>query len=237
MSETKDLNFEDKVFTLDTDNSLQSLSLTKNKNNELRVAYSTHTDSTENSGIYYTSISSTVNTNCLLQNNMYVCREKIDGTKGLEKNIVLKLDKQNRPTIIYSTPSNDIVYLQRTKNPSGYSWATSNIAFNETITDLNSMDFTFDHYNSPRIIFDSSDKIRYARRLPEKNNEWIVETPEEGKGEYGEYSALYLDSENRAHIVYTSDDDKWFKYWAEPMFFDYREYNVDSIIANIDEVN
>ena len=229
MSENKDLNFSENILTIDTANHVQSLSLALNIYNQPRIAYSTIRDNSKNdtqNGLFYAS-----------RNGYNFNVEKIKGTTGDEKGIVLKLDKTNKPAIIYYTPSDNLYYVERAKEPSGFTWTSSSISFNEPIVNITGIDYTFDHYNSPRVIFNSNSKIRYARRLYEKSNEWIVETPEESSSKFGEFKAIKIDSENRIHMVYTSDEDKWFKYWAEPIFFDYRRYDFKSPMFGIDLVN
>ncbi len=229
MNLAQDLNFTKDILTIDTANHVQSLSLALNIYNQPRISFSTIRDNTKTdnvNGLFYAS-----------RNGDKFNVEKIKGTTGDERGVILKLDKTNRPAIIYYTPSDDIFYVERAREPSGFTWTSSSISFNEPITNITGIDYTFDHYNSPRVIFNSSDKIRYARRLYEKSNEWIVETPEVGSGKFGEFKAIKLDSENRIHMVYTSDEDKWFKYWAEPIFFDYRRYDFDSPMLGIDIVN
>lgn len=229
MNETTDLDFSQNILTIDTANRVQSLSLALNRTNQPRVAFSTAKGGNENelfNGLFYASRSG-------YDFNV----EKIKGTTGDEKDVVLRLDKTNKPAIVYYTPSNDLFYVERSREPSGFVWTSSSISYNEPISGISGIDFVFDYYNSPRIIFNSDNKIRYARRLYEKNNEWVVETPEEGSSKYGEYKAIKIDSENRVHIVYTSDEDKWFKYWPEPIFFDYRKYELTSPVTGIDIVN
>ena len=229
MSENKDLDFSKNILTIDTSNHLQSLSLALNIYNQPRIAYSTIRDNSKDddvNGLFYAS-----------RNGNGFNVEKIKGTTGDEKSVVLRLDKTNKPAIIYHTPSDNLYYVERAKEPSGFTWTSSSISFNEPITNITGIDYIFDHYNSPRVIFNSNNKIRYARRLYEKSNEWIVETPEESSSKFGEFKAIKIDSENRIHMVYTSDEDKWFKYWAEPIFFDYRRYEYKSPMLGIDIVN
>ena len=63
-----------------------------------------------------------------------------------------------------------------------------------------------------------------------------MESPEETDAlvVMGEYSAIAVDSENRAHLVYTDGENQWFNYWTEPNFFDYRLFpNLQDIQADI----
>ena len=229
MNENKDLDFTENIVTIDTANHVQSLSLALNIYNQPRIAYSTIRDNSKDenvNGLFYAS-----------RNGDSFNVEKIKGTTGDEKSVVLRLDKTNKPAIIYHTPSDNLYYVERAKEPSGFTWTSSSISFNEPIINVTGIDYMFDHYNSPRVIFNSNNKIRYARRLYEKSNEWIVETPEESSSKFGEFKAIKIDSENRIHMVYTSDEDKWFKYWAEPIFFDYRRYDFKSPMLGIDIVN
>jgi len=231
MTNTQTLDFSNNFVSIDTDNIVQSLSLTLNSNNLPRIAYSTLKDvnKTDNvNGVFYASVN----------NSNVVSVEKLVGTTGDERGVVLKLDNANRPAIIYYTDANRLFYHERAKEPSGYTWPSSDIksGSKDSFTAISGLDFTFDYYNSPRVTFNSNSEIKYARRLSDNNNEWIVETPESGST-FGEYKAIELDSENRVHIVYTSESDKWFKYWAEPIFFDYRRYNLDAVVDGIDEVN
>jgi hypothetical protein len=62
----------------------------------------------------------------------------------------------------------------------------------------------------------------------------VVETPEDSSSAQGEYVCIAVDSANRAHLIYLDDKQKWFSYWAEPNFFDYRIYpNIQDIQAYV----
>lgn len=232
MDNNREFDFSKNIITpIDTANHVQSLSLALNEENKLRIAYSTIKDMSKDStfnGTFYGSLDTT---------GTKFNIEKVNGTTGDEKGVVLKLHKTNRPSLIYYTDSDNLVYRERDEeHPNIFIWSSSDISYNEPIINISDADLVIDYYNSPRVVFNSSDKIRYARRIYNKNNEWIVETPEVSAGKFGEYKAVEIDSENRVHIVYTSDTDKWFKYWAEPMFFDYRKFELETRIYGIDIV-
>lgn len=236
MDSSSDFDFSNEVYSIDTDNSkLQSLSLALHQDGNFSLAYSTYDSNSsdlDSKGLFYYSFGkANLSSNCTPIGVKYRCSEKIAGTNGQEKDVVLKFERdEETPTILYLTSKDDLIFTQRTEVATGYSWSFSNISFDENLENISDIDFLFDCHDSPRVVFNSNGKIRYARRdidtlnNPLNPNRWIVETPEDSEG-FGEYSAIDLDSENRAHIVYRSEEDEWFKYWAEPIFFDYRLFN------------
>lgn len=209
---------------------LESLSIDVNHiSGEPRFAYvvkeGNATDA-EDAGIYYATRQS---------GGLY--NEKLPKTTGIEKGVVLRLDSNNVPMLMYRT-NYKIGVAQRTYNlESGtYRWAVGDINLDPIPTGVDSLDFAFDAYNAPRVVFNTDGDIRYARQLTyDKNRKFAVEAPEDSAiGELGYYSAIAVDEENRAHIVYKVDDDLWFNYWAEPNFFDYRVYpDVEYLEADI----
>ncbi len=191
---------------------VRDISLSVNSiNGEPRLIYTEM-----NSSMYYVA-----------RQNDKIYREKVTNSTGNEKGAVLKLDKNNVPMIVcYSGIQIGTFY--RTKVDGSFTWAFKNISGLDPIpTKINSVDFDFDSYNEPKVAFSADDKIRYARRISFNNNKdkWVVEAPgDAGSGVQGEYVSIVVDSTNRAHIVYTDADTKWFSYWAEPNFFDYRVF-------------
>ena len=161
--------------------------------------------------------------------------EKLPKTTGEEQGVVLRLDSNNVPMLMYRTNSK-IGIAQRVYESGSYQWQVGDIAIDPIPTAVDSLDFAFDAYNSPRVVFNTNGDIRYARQLSyDENKKYVVESPEDSAaGELGFYSAIAVDEENRAHLVYKVDEDNWFNYWAEPNFFDYRVYpDIEYLEADI----
>ena len=152
-----------------------------------------------------------------------------------EKNVVLKLDSNNIPTIVWNTDA-EVTIVTRVVQSGVFTWMTKNISIEPRPSSIDNIDFSFDAYNSPRIVFNADGDIRYARRISSTSglDNWIVESPEESTAEQGVYSSIAVDSANRAHLVYSDSKEKWFSYWAEPNFFDYRVFpDLQDIQADI----
>jgi hypothetical protein len=163
--------------------------------------------------------------------------EKIPNTNGTEQRVVLHLDSNNVPTVVWHTAS-EVTIVSRVIQSGHFTWMSKNIPIEPRPAKIDSVDFSFDAYNTPRIVFNGDGKIKYARRVSSTSGQdnWIVENPEESAGNQGAYAAIAVDSENRAHLVYTDATEKWFSYWAEPNFFDYRIYpDIQDIQADIVE--
>ncbi|MCV6608456.1 MAG: hypothetical protein OIF32_09595, partial [Campylobacterales bacterium] len=163
-----------------------------------------------------------------------IYREKVTNTIGKEEGVVLKLDRNNVPMIVYYSGVQVGMY-NRTLVGSNYVWAFKNISGLDPIpVKISSIDFAFDSYNEPKIAFSADDKIRYARRVVfnNSNDKWVVEAPEDsGNSEQGVFASIAIDSTNRAHIAYSKSDTKWFNYWTEPNFFDYRSFPTTSYVG------
>jgi len=214
----------------DFDNDLQSLSVASNHiSGDARFAYilKETSDGAGDGGVYYASHTSG-------ESGFRV--EGIPNTDGSEMDVVLHLDSNNVPTIVWHTAT-EVTIVSRVIQSGRFTWQTKNIAIEPRPAEIESVDFSFDAYNTPRIVFNADKKIKYARRISSTSGQdnWIVENPEvSGSSNQGLYSAIAVDSENRAHLVYTDSADKWFSYWAEPNFFDYRVYpNIQDIQADI----
>lgn len=213
--------------SIDLDKDLQSLSVANNHIlGDARFAYilKESNASAKDGGVYYAS-----------QTGSVIKTEKIPNTNGSEKNVVLRLDSNNVPTIVWNTNS-EVTIVTRVVQSGKFTWMTKNISIEPRPSLIDSVDFNFDAYNTPRIVFNTDKKIRYSRRITTTSGQdsWIVESPEESLSQQGAYTSIAVDSANRAHLVYTDSEDKWFSYWAEPNFFDYRVYpGVQDIQADI----
>lgn len=191
---------------------IEDLSLSiNNVTGEPRLVYTE-----QNSSVYYVT-----------RQSGKIYREKVTNTTGKEKSVTLKLDGNNVPMVVYYTGVQLGMYY-RTLVSGSYIWAFKNISGLDPIPQkISSVDFAFDSYNEPKVAFSADDKIRFARRVPfnSSQDKWVVEAPgDSGTGVQGAYTSIAIDSANRAHIVYSITDTKWFSYWAEPNFFDYRVY-------------
>lgn len=217
-------------YFIDLDNDVESLSVANNHLlGDARFAYilKESSDGAADGGVYYASHTS---------GQTIFKTEKIPNTDGTEMGVVLRLDSNNVPTIVWHTAS-EVTIVSRIAQSERYTWQTKNIAIEPRPDAIESVDFSFDAYNTPRIVFNADKKIKYARRISSTSGQdnWIVENPEvSATSEQGLYSAIAVDSENRAHLVYSDSADKWFSYWAEPNFFDYRVYpNIQDIQLDI----
>jgi hypothetical protein len=216
---------------IDTGKTVESLSLAHNHKVGLaRFAYieEESNESAQDGGVFYVSLGGDGN----------LRKEQIVNTKGHERSIILKLDGSNVPSVVWKS-GKDITFATRVLESGEFTWITQVLPLDPKPDVIGNLDLSFDAYNSPRISFNSDGKIRYARRIeaPNAQDKWIIENPEDSGNEgQGEFVSLAIDDENRAHLVYTSQDDKWFTYWAEPSFFDYRIYpDVQDINADVIE--
>lgn len=152
-------------------------------------------------------------------------KEKIEHTDGTEKAVRLKLNNNNAPSIV-TFITNQASLLSRIKEGTKNRWTFKNVTAEKIPKDIIGIDLAFDNYNEPRIVFSSDEKVKYARRTVTNGDyRWLVDIPSENvEGVQGKYCAIFVDSSNRAHIVYSNEEQKWFSYWAEPKFFDYRNF-------------
>lgn len=215
-------------FDLDAD--VQSLSVAHNQlSGDARFVYvlKESEEGAEDGGVYYASLTSGT-----------LRHEQIPNTNGTEQDVVLKLDSNNVPTVVWHTDS-EVTIVSRIIQSGYFTWMSKNISIEPRPATISSVDFSFDAYNTPRIVFSADNIVKYARRITSTSGQdnWIVETPEvSATTEQGAYSAIAVDSENRAHLVYTDSESQWFSYWAEPNFFDYRVFpDVQDIQADVVE--
>lgn len=195
-----------------TENNVTELSIAANPaSHEPRVAYIDHkkqiTYLTVQGGKFFT--------------------EKISHTTGDEESVRIKLNSFNKVSILsYKIVESKAQIDLITREPSG-DWAFQNIPLEPVAKEASGIDFAFDAYNEPRVVFSADQKVRYARRTFFANGayKWLVDTPAQaGEDGQGSSSAIFVDSSNIAHIVYANSKTKWFNYWVEPSFFDYRDF-------------
>ena len=217
-------------YYFDVDTDVQSLSVSNNQiSGDARFVYvlKESEEGAEDGGVYYASLTSGT-----------LRHEQIPNTNGTEQDVVLRLDSNNVPTVVWHTDS-EVTIVSRIIQSGYFTWMSKNISIEPRPTVIDSVDFSFDAYNTPRIVFSADNIVKYARRITSTSGQdnWIVETPEvSDTAEQGAYSAIAVDSENRAHLVYTDSEAQWFSYWAEPNFFDYRVFpDVQDIQADIVE--
>lgn len=216
---------------------VHSVSLAVNHTNgEPRLVYGTkertvinenNTTTTIGSAVYYVS-----RQNGSLYRETVADSGKVTNQSG---HAVLRLDRNNKPIVALKDGRHIRLFYREYNSADGvYSWQILPVDGVDPLpTEVASLDFALDSYNEPRLTFatvtDAGQKIRYARRPPFRNlgNRWVVESPGQMKaGDQGSSSAIAVDSTGRAHVVYALADQQWFNYWAEPNFFDYRNYPV-----------
>jgi hypothetical protein len=159
----------------------------------------------------------------------------IDGNAGSAK---IVFDRNNKPFVAMREGEHVRLY-SREAFDNKYSWERDpSSVFNTASGRIASVGLALDSYNEPRLVYASDMggglKIHYMRKPPFRNiysknaNRWVIEDPgqndPQNAGDQGSSSAIAVDSANRAHLVYTLSGKKWFNYWAEPNFFDYRDY-------------
>ncbi|GHV04669.1 hypothetical protein AGMMS50229_06510 [Campylobacterota bacterium] len=163
--------------------------------------------------------------------------EKITNIDGNIADVTLRLDRNNKPMVALREGNNVRVYSRERSISGGFKWGTDPLnVINTEQGDIASVAFDVDAYNEPRIAFASTGggttaKIRYARKPPFRNfgSRWVIEELDaKDTAEQGSSSAIAVDSANRAHLVYTAfkSNKSWFNYWAEPNFFDYRNFPI-----------
>jgi hypothetical protein len=143
----------------------------------------------------------------------------------------IALDRSNKPMVALKEGDYVRVY-SREADGNVFKWARDPLSgIDVSQGEIVSVSFAIDAYNEPRVAFASNTgggaKIRYARKPPFRNlgSRWSLEEPGQNvAGAQGGSSAIVVDSANRAHLVYGVESKKWFNYWAEPNFFDYRAY-------------
>ncbi len=219
-------------YYFDLDGDVQSVSAAHNHiSGDARFAYiiKESEEGAADGGVYYASYTTGATS---------PRSEKIPNTDGTEQDVVLKLDSNNVPTVVWHTDS-EVTIVSRVVQSGHFTWMSKNISIEPRPSTIDSVDFSFDAYNTPRLVFNADNTIKYSRRISSTSGQdnWIVENPEvSSTSEQGAYSAIAVDSENRAHLVYTDSESQWFSYWAEPNFFDYRVYpDIQDIQADIVE--
>jgi len=237
MSNTKSFNWSETNYSpidIATKNSVEDISLTNNHTSGLpRFAYTVleSNESTSGGGVWYASLN--------LDNSTYkIGVEHVKGTDGTEKDVVLRLDGNNIPTIAWHN-DHEVVLATRVLVSNTFQWVKNTISLLDKVpSKITGLDFTFDAYNSPRISFSADGEVKYVRRVSAANgsDRYIIESPESSAGEFGASTSVSVDTENRVHLTYTHDSDKWFGYWIEPSFFDYRVYpDMNDIKADVVE--
>jgi hypothetical protein len=158
-------------------------------------------------------------------------RETVNGINGGIGSVSLSLDRVNKP-IIAVREGNYVRLYSREPYGNTYRWQMEPVGGIDPVQgEIASVSFALDAYNEPRVAFTSvttgGSKIHYARKPPFRNlvSRWVIEEPGANEpGDHGASNAIAVDSANRAHMVYTVGNKRWFNYWAEPNFFDYRTY-------------
>jgi hypothetical protein len=210
-----------------------SVSLSRNNDTgEPRMVYGVHdyvytdangTETNISAALYYVSRQS---------GDLY--RESISASDAKAASYAsIALDRNNKPMVALREGEYVRVY-SREADGTVFTWARDPLSGVDTSQgEIASVAFAIDDYNEPRVAFASNaggeTKIRYARKPPFRNlgGRWTIEEPGQNVGgAHGGSSALVVDSANRAHLVYSVESKKWFNYWAEPNFFDYRAYPV-----------
>jgi hypothetical protein len=158
-------------------------------------------------------------------------KELVEGISGNIGSVSLSLDRVNKPIMAVKEGSYVRLY---SREPYGdkYKWQMEPVGGIDPVQgDISGVSFALDAYNEPRVAYAAvttgGSKIHYARKPPFRNlvSRWVIEEPGANEsGEHGASNAIAVDSANRAHLVYAVDSKRWFNYWAEPNFFDYRTY-------------
>lgn len=152
------------------------------------------------------------------------------------KHAVLKLDRNNKPIIALVDNDKHVRLFYREIAGASTSWQILPVTAVDPFPDsIASLDFALDSHNEPRLVYSTigggEQKVRYAKRAPflDKSYRWTIETPAlMREGSQGRSTAIAVDSQNRAHIVYSLENEKWFNYWAEPNFFNYQNFPISS---------
>lgn len=155
-------------------------------------------------------------------------KERVGFSDGTEEHVRLKLDTTNKVFILASKKDekggiSQVALLERQGNNL---WGFKNVSEAISPKIISGIDLALDLHNEPKIVFSADNKVKVVRRVYVNGQaKWLIDTPNENSKQVVNHVAVAIDSSNSAHVVYSDENEKWFRYWVEPNFFDYQIIN------------
>jgi len=203
-----------------------SLDLNKNKSNELRFILSTF------DGLYYVTKQDT---------EFY--KEQVYQWTNI-KYASIAYDRRNNPYIAFYKELDEKIIVSFREEGTWQQDTISSINFGENgldtediMFDIKDLSLTVDRYNALRIAIIGGEDVYYLKRYKESTQlKWRIDKLT--NGDVGEYLAIHIDNSSRARIFFEDIQLQWIKYWAEPIYFDYRDARliVGTQDDNIEEI-
>jgi hypothetical protein len=195
------------IFAFDTTDSIQSLDMTENRENELRLVVA------EKNKLSYITRQ---------DDKFYI--QTISSTTSAKK-VKLIYTKKNIPIVLYSTDSG---LEKRNMLSDGWSGATkiNGTVFNEAdfLKNITAFDAVVDRFNNLKIAVIDDDELHYIKQYKDRSKKDAWRKTKIVTAHVGANSlSLKMDNKSRIKVVYRSLDESWIDYWAEPQFFKYRD--------------
>lgn len=110
----------------------------------------------------------------------------------------------------------DVTFSEAAGSENGTTWGF------RPLDQVHSLDLAFDLYDAATLVIADDDRVYYAKRLElGQDSYWRIEQVVDEQA--GESAAMAIDHRNRLRVFYQDMENDWIKFWAEPIFFDYRE--------------
>ena len=195
------------IFAFDTTDSIQSLDITQNREEKLRLVVA------EKGKLSYITSQ---------EDTFYI--QTISSSTSAKK-VKLIYTKKNIPIVLYSTDSG---LEKRNILSDGWSGATkiNGTVFNkaEFLKNITAFDAVIDRFNNLKIAVIDDDELYYIKQYKDRSKKDAWRKTKIVTAHVGANSlSMKMDNKNRIKVVYRSLDESWIDYWAEPQFFKYRD--------------
>ena len=195
------------LFSFDTTDAIQSVDLTQNREDELRMVVAQ-----TNKLSYITR-----------QNSKFYIQTVSASTSA--KKVKLIYTKKNIPVLLYSTNSG---LEKRSMLSDGWSGATkiNGTTFNEAdfLKNITNFDAVIDRFNNLKITVIDDEELYYIKQYKDRSNKDAWRKTKIVTAHVGANSlSMKMDNKNRITVIYKSFEENWIDYWAEPQFFRYRD--------------
>ena len=195
------------LFSFDTTDVIQSVDLTQNRENELRMV-----------------VAQTNKLSYVTRQNSKFYIQTISATTSAKK-VKLLYSKKNIPVLLYSTNSG---LEKRSMTSNGWSGATkiNGTTFNEAnfLKTVTEFDAIIDRFNNLKIAVIDDEELYYIKQYKDRSNKDAWRKTKIVTAHVGANSlSMKMDNKNRIKVIYKSFEENWIDYWAEPQFFRYRD--------------